>query len=459
MGVKLDWDIEAEKGKHKEHREDFKERSKRYLAFFRLLVILLIFFAILSGIAYAVLQRWNQVNSHIEQILTETVQAEVAALRLGDFDGFINVQRSATEDWLITQREAFNHYQDLKSTSNITLTGQVVAVEVDGQRGRVQVQEIIDGVPYLQTWFYWRYEDGWHHVPPDYTFWGEGSEVENARFLIRYHQVDQIPARSLSDYLDTWLNDACSFFDCSELPPIVVDFVPQPLPEIQWSQNDQSIWQLVIPSPYISRARQDMPFDIQMQIDTATLLANRLVDFASSDLSVTFPSDAYYLRSAIVAWLTGRFVQIDTESYLITSLSNNYGANTVPALLRTLQTTSKVEIIATVTGTASIGDASLDWRDFVLWRLNIEDDFIARGDEANWVQLYDFTDENLRSVAYSRYNNNFTASERTVVDVSRTSTSAGRPQLVARVQVTRGFESGEEIVLFELINGTWLRTN
>jgi hypothetical protein len=91
--------------------------------------------------------------------------------------------------------------------------------------------------------------------------------------------------------------------------------------------------------------------------------------------------------------------------------------------------------------------------------LNTEDDLILRGEETAWTQLYDFRDPNLQSVAWSRYNNTFVADERSVLEVNKVLASDGTPQLVARVQVTRGLESGEEIVVFSFFNGTWLRVN
>src|SRR5690606_14422970 len=172
MGVKLDWDIEAEKGKQKEHREDPTQRKARRFGVFKLFLAIAIFAGTLGGIVYLVFQRLEQVNQHTEQLLTDTVQAEVTALRVGDLQAFQDRQRSATDDWSITQRQTFEAYQSLKVSSNVVLSGQVTEIEVDGQRGRVFVEEIIDGVPYTRAWFYWRYQDGWFHVPPDYTFWG-----------------------------------------------------------------------------------------------------------------------------------------------------------------------------------------------------------------------------------------------------------------------------------------------
>lgn len=57
MGVKLDWDIEAEKGKNKEHREDPIQRNARRFGVFKLFLVVAIFALILGGIAYLVYQR------------------------------------------------------------------------------------------------------------------------------------------------------------------------------------------------------------------------------------------------------------------------------------------------------------------------------------------------------------------------------------------------------------------
>lgn len=468
MGVKLDWDIEAEQGKQKEHKEDFQQRGARYFAAGRFLLIILIFAGILGGIAYLISQRWEQVNQRVEQVLVDTVQAEIAALRVGNFDDFINMQRSATDDWLISQRAVYEEYQSLKASADVTLSGRIVSVEVDGQRGRVQIEEIIDSVPYVQTWFYWRYTPivdetgkeidagGWRHVPPDYTFWGIASTIERDAFVVRYQAVDEMTAQAVATEIQRWLDETCSFLTCSDVPLITVDIIPNALPEARWADGDA--WQLLIPSPYLGRARADRPFSGKLQLDVATLMASRLID---SNLSAApaYPADAFFLHEATVAWLVGRFIQVSSESYLITSLVNNYGLQTIPSLLQNLQPQSNISILATVAGAASVGDLNLDWRDYLAWRVELEDEFIQRGDELAWASLYDFRDENLRTIAYSRYNNNFIADTRLVLDMSRATAADGSPQLVLRTQVTRGFESGEEIVVFNLVNGLWLRAN
>jgi hypothetical protein len=461
MGVKLDWDIESEQGKHKQHKEDFKNRSQRYFGFLRFVLIIVVFLAIVAGVVYLIYQRWNQVTDRLEGLLTETVQAEVAALRIGDYESYINIQRSASDAWLLAQDATFDTYQQLKIANDVTLTGNVVDVTIDGQRGRVQVEEIISSVPYIQTWFYWRYPepDGWRHVPVDKTFWGDLETIENERFVIRYHTLDEPVAESMVEEVERWLADVCGYLDCSNLPLITFDIITDNLPEPQWAANEQNAWQMVIASPYLGRARADRPFDTTLQIDTATLLAERIVDYAMSNSGATYPNDASFLRSAVVAWIVGRFVQLNPESHLIESLSVNYGTDTIGQLLTQLQPNSNIGILSTVTGVPSIADANLDWRDFLEWRLNTETNLIQIGDEANWQSLYDFRDTAVRDIAYGRYNANVAVQSIRFTEVVRAAAGDGTPQLQVRIQVTDMAGVRDEIVLFNLIDNVWRRAS
>ena len=144
---------------------------------------------IVGVLAAAVVLRLRQVESQIENVLRDTVDAEIATLRLGDEQSFLGFQRSATESWLTTQQQTFDDYQARKIEGNIQLTGHILDVAVDGNRARVQVQEIVDNVPYVRTWFYWRYDDGWWHVPPDFTFWGDDRVLETDAMTIHYQSV------------------------------------------------------------------------------------------------------------------------------------------------------------------------------------------------------------------------------------------------------------------------------
>ena len=66
------------------------------------------------------------------------------------------------------------------------------------------------------------------------------------------------------------------------------------------------------------RERLDHAVRHRCQIKVAALLAERLV----GDFSPAYPADAYYLRQAIISWLVKRFAQVETNSFLISSLAD-----------------------------------------------------------------------------------------------------------------------------------------
>jgi len=193
-------------------------------------------------------------------------------------------------------------------------------------------------------------------------------------------------------------------------------------------------------------------------LQVAGLLGERLVSMSSNDMQPAYPADAYYLRAAIGSWLVGRFAQIDTNSFLIASLAENYGAQSVGRLLQAMTPDANASILNGVTGTAALEQANLDWRDFFTWRLALENELIARRDEANFLALYDTRDESVRNAAYSRYSAGTSGEQRIVVSTMPENAADGGLILRAIVQV--GGDSGrQEAVLFRLVDGVWRRTN
>jgi hypothetical protein len=172
-------------------------------------------------------------------------------------------------------------------------------------------------------------------------------------------------------------------------------------------------------------------------------------------MQAAYPADAFYLRSSIVSWLVGRFVAVDTNTFLMTSLSARYGEQAVGQLLATLQPDSNAGILNTVAGTASLDQAGLDWRDFLTWRLALENELISRGDEANFLLLYDTREDAIRNIAYARYASGDTGTQRTVVTASPESGPDGTFHLRAIVDAG----TGQEEVIFRLVNDRWLRAN
>ncbi len=452
MGIRLDWEIEAEQERVRHSAgEDPETRRKRRRARLRFLLVLLVLLALVGGVVGAVVVRLHQVQQATEQVVSDTVTAEVTALRIGDREAYIDIQRSATDAWVQQQDSNFSRYQALKQSENISLTGQVLDVQVDGARARAEVEEIVGGVPYGRVWFYWHYDDGWHHVPPDYTFWGEARTAEAQGVLVRYDAVDEAVAQAVAQRVSNWLQIGCAALACGDLPTLTIEIVPSTTLQIGWSPSDA--WTIQMPSPYVDAARLDMPFDSGMQVKTAGLLAERLV----GDFNPTYPSDAYYLRQAIISWLVKRFAEVETNSFLISSLADRYGDGAVGKLLQTMQPDSNVSVIGAVTGT-SLDGANLDWRDFLTWRLTVENELITRQDEADFLSLYDTGDPAMRDQAYARYAAGASSDPLTVISAIPEQASDGTPQIHAVVQVGNP-ASGQEDVLFRLIGGVWRRAS
>lgn len=454
-GIRLDWEIESNQVRVEE-REDSALAQARRLSLLRLVMVIAIVLLILAVVALLLNVRLRQFDAQIEQLLRDTVDTEIAALRIGDQKTFMDLQRSATEDWFRAQEQTFNNYQTLKSEQEIQLTGHVIEVAISNQRGRVHVEEIINGISYTRLWFYWRYEDGWRHVPPDYTFWGEPQIQNGTGFAVRYQSVDAILATQFHDKLEQWLRFACESLTCADLPFITVDIVPGQLTGISWAAGQP--WQLIVPSPYASRARSDIPFEVTLQLDAAGLLAERIVNHVSGGMQPVFPADAVFLRAGVVSWLIGRFVQLDTGSLLISSLANNHGAGAVGSLTRSLSPLADVGILSGIMG-VPLDQSGLDWRDFFTWRLNTEDQLIALRDENNWLNLYDTRSDSVRVTAYSRYVANPAPEKKLALLAQAQTAPDGTPQVLVSVQIGNGDTARVEMVLFNLVNGTWRRAS
>ncbi len=473
--VKLDWDIEAEPGKHQAHQENPDDRRNRYRGLMRLLMLLAGLLLSVGLVWFLVQQRLNQVDSRLESLLIDTVKSEVASLRIGDFDTYMDIQRSATDSWLIAQEQTFQTYQDLKASAEVTLSGRVVDTEINGQRGRVIVEEIVDRVPYHRVWFYWRYSDvvqvneegdeiiiegGWRHVPPDYTFWGESRTLEREGITVRYDAVDSDTAEGVTSALAAWRDLICNTLSCDVLPSLTVDIAPQPGTVMRWADDAESSgWRLLLPSPYTNRARADQPFDPQMRGSAATLLAERLTDNLMTASTVSYPQDAYYLREAALSWWVAQFTEQQTQSYLIDSLVTNYGGESLAQLLRSLQPTSNIGILGTVIDAPTLADANLNWQDFILYRLQTEAQLIQAQDENAWRQLYHFRDATVESTAYARFSSGIAPSAYQIQAINRATYPDDSPQLQVRVQVVENNQTLERIIVFDLVNNTWLRAN
>ncbi len=453
--IRLEWDIEAQKIE-KSDGEDKQIKWARRRNLFRLFLLIGILLGLVAGGILFVQNRLLEVDQQLDTLLRDTVRAEVAALRIGDFSTFINLQRSATDEWINTQQANYQQYEQLKVGTEIKLTGNVLATEIEGQRGRAIVEEIIDGIPYAKVWFYWRYTDGWRHVPPDLTFWGEEQTLESDHILVRYREVDELFAQQVNENLNQWIADGCAMLQCVDTPKITVDIITDAPDTAIWINEGQ--WQLLLQSPYVGTTRSDMPFDIQHQIQVATLLAERLINDKTNSMVMTYPNDAYYLRQAVISYMIEQFVQVETNSYLMESIAEQYGKDKIGQLVSIFTPTSTMDIIQQVVP-APLGQANLDWRDFITWRLTIEDELIAQRSENQWLNLYDTSDETVRVNAYNRYNTNIPSQQPVAIEQQVQMSTTGLPQLRVTVRIGSGDTFRDEIVLFNLVNSVWKRAS
>jgi hypothetical protein len=466
--VRLDWEIESDRDVEVNYEEDVKERRSRTKQFLRFLLVIGVFLGLIAIVVFLVSQRLQQVSEWEERLLSQTVQAEVAALRIGNRASYMDLQRSASGDWIAAQQQLYENYQNRKVTSDVQITGRIVDVEIDGQRGRVQIEEIEQGTPYVNTWFYWHYdaeyndqggverEAGWYHVPPDYTFWGEPRTIEREPFVIRYHALDDLFARQVADRLTEWVDIACEALTCGDLPLITVDITSTNLTSMRWAEGDA--WQLIIPSPYVSRARGDIPFNTDRQIEAATLIAGRLVQYVSPN-DPQFPYDADAIHESVVAWLVGQFAQVNTNSALVSSIVEQYGPQMVGRIISEMPADASIAALAGILSVTDLSQTNLDWRDFLTWRLVTEEQLIANGNEAAWASLYDFSDEALRAEAYARFNANEPPENYVVISTASQTGPNGAPELLATVYIGEDNVFREEKIMFRLVNNVWLRAS
>lgn len=457
MSVKLDWQIESDQ-RHRgsgQHKEDPGAGRRRRRLLLRVVVTVAALLVLVGGVVMFVTERLRQADERERVQLENTVQAEISALNVGEATTFAAIQRSATDAWLRVQTEAYADYQSDKSLTDRVLTGRLYDVQVDHQRGRVQVEEIENGTPYTLTWFYWNYDEirdaagnvieagGWHHVAPDYTFWGEPASLTKTNFTVRYQELDAPLAQSMSVALERWYGTLCASLDCTRLPFLTVDVLADPTLTTRFA--DETTWQLLVPSANTGRARYDQPFSGTLEQEVAVVLAERAV--AAYTLSPDVRSDAHFFADAAQRWLAGQWLQVDTGSYLLTSLIQQNGTGILSRLLGALRPGSSVAVLSTALG-LDPATAELDWRDFVSWRLALERDVIAVGDQNALLQLYDTRSPIIQQLAQGRIN--VLPVALTAVAVAHQTGSDGTPQLVATL-------SDGSLVAFNLVDGNWLR--
>ncbi len=455
MGIRLDWEIEADHDTFNglgEHPLAVQQRRANYR---RALLAVILVAGVVLAVAGAVAGRLWYVDHVIEEQLRETVAAEVAALRIGDIAAYLNVQRSGSGAWLLGQTDLFWAYQQLKLDREVELTGNVLALTIEDNRGRVAVEEIIDGERYQVLWFYWRYEDGWRHVPMDVTFWGGDSVYEGQNLTVSYGALDEALVEALVPGLERLWNGGCRWLACvTALPPLTVRVLPDPAVGVTWSPDEPDT--LRIASPLAGRrARLDVPLEPELAHEIGTLLAERIIDHAWGGLNPVPQTDADFLYGAVRDWLVGRFLADGGApgSTFVQSLVAAYGESAPGTLVAALQPASTVAVLSEAFATP-LDALPVDWREFFQWRLALEPFLIAQGNQDALLALYDDRAQHEASVLLGDPG----AASRPAPTVLRVVVGAGSDGESRAWAVVQYPDGSEGVITFRLVDGVWLRS-
>ena len=446
MGVELKWEIDAADDQVSPVRP---ERPASRRIWLRLLLLLLL---LCAGAATAVILRLQELERQQENLLRATVEAEVTALRLGDEQAFLDLQESTDSAWPMTQRANFEAWQTRKLEGQTLSGNAIVALEQDGERAWVQVEETIAGEIWLHTWHYEFTDRGWRHSSPQNAWRGEARAQQANSLHIEYDSLDEPLVQALAPQLEAWLARGCALLSCAPVPSLSLRIQAQP-DAPGWSPG--AAWTLLVPSPWTRPARSRVALSTSLRDTLARLLAGRLLGDRVGQPASHWTEEARWLHGSAVAWLAGRMLEQPGGQRLLDSLSKNYGDPTLLRLLQLLRPDSSLTLFSEVTGTGSLHEAALDWSDLLAWQLQQGATHRQRGDLQAFLAGHDLRDGSLETLARARFAVGEFASAITVSDVAPVADPSGEPTLRAIVTDPAGSVSRH----FRLVDGRWLRAD
>ncbi|MBE0691369.1 MAG: hypothetical protein IH587_14720, partial [Anaerolineae bacterium] len=264
--------------------------------------------------------------------------------------------------------------------------------------------------------------------------------------------------QALASSLPAWLNAGCAALICPQLPQLVVDILPDESAGAGWLPDEP--WHMRIASPFIQAVRMDAIWQPESRLAVAGLLAEQLTATVTNGVQPNYPADAYYLRQLIVSWLTKRFSGVEINTYSLDTFAARYGEPAVGRLLALLTPDAGVMVMAQAAEVASVADLEIDWRDYLTWRLTLEQELIGARDDAHYLSLYDLNDLAVRDAAFDRFEGDVRGTRLLVSEVTRGADSAGIPALFARaIMLGTDGSTREEQVVFRLVDGVWKRAS
>jgi hypothetical protein len=445
MGVKLDWEIEADRSAERAGEDPAQRRESR-----RQKIVLLMFTLIVAGgvltLGGLIFWRVANVDQTLRQSLVSVARAETLALKIGDLPAFLALMRGGDTRWTPSQSARFNRYQALKEQGAIQFTDNVLDATVDGQRGRVVIEEIVAGQRQQAVWYYWRYPDGWRHVPSDLTFWGDTETISGAQTTVKFQTLDRPYAEALAARIEKWWTGNCAYLGCTTVPPLTVQIVGEPDPRPRWDDDAEPLT-LIIGSPLAAGDRAPLELPPAWEQSIAEKIAEKLFDEATANLQTNPNTDAAWLRGAVIDWLTAAMLGRGdmTQIAFIESVQSKHGAAGVASIVKSLSVNSDISIVGRALR-QPIEALDLDWRTFFQWRLALEKEFVKVGKQKELYELWDSTPDALANVRLRSTQPNLPLPQVEAVQLAN-----GTATIAAKT-------NGQPAQIgFRVVNGTWKR--
>ncbi len=381
--IGLEWEIERENGWAPVQAAG-DAKSGRHIPTILYLAIGVALGITLAGLV--MLYRLQWADGQLESELRAVVAAETAAIRIGDRDRFLELQRGDDATWLALQERTFDDYQELKRSGEVEPGRRIVEIEVSGPRGRVVLEERINDRVYHVTWFYWRYDDGWRHIPPDVIWWGDELSLEGQSVTIRYRRLDEPFAAQIAADAESWWPEGAGTIGCEPPPHLSIEVSPDPASTVGWLPDDEPT--LRVHSPLLGRVPADGSLEPGFRAELADLLARRLVECVTGDLSATWPGDAYWLAARLSDWLSSQMYPGAGEGDFIASLVSEFGADFPARLAESLRPESDIGLLSSLSG-VPLSDLPVEWASFFQYRLDAEAYRIAQGNQNAHLSLID----------------------------------------------------------------------
>lgn len=328
MGIHLDWDVESDAG-HESVEEDaaaIAARQKRTVQLKRILLTALIIVGLIGAVAAG---RIWQVQHQKRAALESVVRGEALALRIGDLNKFMGLQGPAA-DWRNEQKRRFRKLQGFDKS--ITVTDQIVGLEMSQDEARARVQVMVNGEPGEAVWLYSYTDKGWRHVGTEAEPWSPSTRISDADWLkLTYYPVHAQRAKELETLITGWWSQASAAAQLETAPPLEA-VLNEETDTLRWDNDSRT--RLIVPAPR-SGSVSDETLDPELKTALAHYLAARWASWGMGDVSI-FQYDQWVLTES-TAWMLQQYSPDTPGSPVLNPLEEAFGSGLVPALFKEMQ--------------------------------------------------------------------------------------------------------------------------